>query len=85
MDGIQLSVEMPSNYAHVVQLRLTNEEWRLVAEMAKLRRMSVEDLLREGLRLQRHEPEPGPGQRPPHLRAVGPGVPGAWRGSLRRR
>jgi hypothetical protein len=53
--------------------------------MAKLRRMSVEDLLREGLRLQRHEPEQAPGQRPPHLRVVGPGVPGAWRGSLRRR
>lgn len=42
---------MPGRYAHVVQLRLTGEEWRVIAEMAHLRRMSVEDLLREGLRL----------------------------------
>jgi hypothetical protein len=45
--------EMPRASLHVVHLRLTHEEWRLVAEMARLRRLSIEELLREGLRLSR--------------------------------
>ena len=53
MHGIQLYAAMPRPRVHVVQMRLTHEEWRLVAEMASLRRLSVEELLREGLRLSR--------------------------------
>jgi hypothetical protein len=62
---------MPSPPVHVVQLRLTHEEWRLVAEIATLRRQSVEDLLREGLRLSRLD---GAGLPPlrKRLRVVGP-------------
>ncbi|HEV3047558.1 MAG TPA: hypothetical protein VGY13_09375 [Solirubrobacteraceae bacterium] len=78
-------MEMPPNYVHVVQLRLTSEEWRLLAEMAKLRRVSVEDLLREGLRLPQREPQTLSSERPPHLRLVGSGAPAAWRRSRRRR
>jgi hypothetical protein len=47
--------------------------------------MTVEDLLREGLRLQRREPDPPPGERPAHLRPVGPRAAGAWRHTRRRR
>jgi hypothetical protein len=58
-----MSRENKNKYAHVVQLRLTREEWRVISQMAWLRRMSVEDLLREGLRLNRVEgdaPTPTP-------------------------
>lgn len=50
---------MQRGHTHVVQLRLSREEWRLIAEMARLRRVTVEDMLREGLRLpHRGTPEP---------------------------
>jgi hypothetical protein len=77
-----------NKYAHVVQLRLTREEWRVIAKMAWLRRVSVEDLLREGLRLSRVEneapaPTPTPERTTP-LRLVGPTPNGRTR-RLRRR
>jgi hypothetical protein len=53
-----LRMSPKNKYAHVVQLRLTREEWRVISQMAWLRRMSVEDLLREGLRLTRPEADP---------------------------
>jgi hypothetical protein len=59
--------EDKNKYAHVVQLRLTREEWRVISQIAWLRRMSVEDLLREGLRLNRVEgdaPTPVPAPAP---------------------
>lgn len=61
-----------NRYAHVVQLRLTREEWRLISQMAWLRRMSVEDLLREGLRLNRPEADTPAPERATPLRVVGP-------------
>lgn len=54
---------MPRRHLHVVQLRLTSDEWRLVSEIARLRRLSVEDLLREGLRLGRHDAAAPPPER----------------------
>ncbi|HTU79198.1 MAG TPA: hypothetical protein VMF09_10610 [Solirubrobacteraceae bacterium] len=66
---------MAGQYTHVVQLRLTSEEWRLVAEIAGLRRVSVEDLLREGLRLSQRDAQPPVEPRPGSLRLVGPGAP----------
>ncbi len=64
---------MPPRYAHVVHLRLTHEERRLVAEMARLRRLSVEDLLREGLRLGGGDAQGPPAERA-RLRSIVPGV-----------
>ena len=62
---------MVQNHAHVVQLHLTPEEWRVISAIASLRRISVEDLLREGLRLNRREaPEGAPHERTPHLHLV---------------
>ena len=54
---------------HVVQLRLTDEEWNLVCAIAQLRQMTIEDLLREELRLSHHQPDPPPRDRS-HLRVV---------------
>jgi len=59
---------------HVVPLRLTHDEWRLIAEIAHLRGVTVEDLVREGLRLSRLD---GSGARPRRgrLRVVAPSAP----------
>jgi hypothetical protein len=73
-----------NKYSHVVQLRLTREEWRLISQMAWLRRMSVEDLLREGLRMNRPEADTPAPEREAPLRVVGPARNGRQR-HLRRR
>lgn len=68
-----MSESMSRGYAHVVQLRLTHEEWRVVSELAQLRRVSVEDLLREGLRLSHGETQEPAAERAAHLRLLTPG------------
>lgn len=42
---------MRRRYDHVIQLRVTRQEWRQIDELAQLRGITVEDLLREALRL----------------------------------
>lgn len=42
---------MSGRYAHVVQVRLTQPEWRQIARLAQVRGITVEELLREALRL----------------------------------
>lgn len=67
-----LTMSREHEYSHVVQLRLTREEWRLIASIASLRRVSVEDLLREFLRLNRADSDPPPAEPTTPLRVVRP-------------
>ncbi len=62
---------MPGDPVHVVQLRLTDEEWNLVCSIATLRQVTIEDLLREALRLSHRHEDPPPRERS-HLRLLGP-------------
>jgi hypothetical protein len=63
---------MSGTPVHVVQLRLTDDEWNLVCSIAQLRQMTIEDLLREALRLSHHRHEDPPAHERSHLRLVGP-------------
>jgi phosphoglycerate-specific signal transduction histidine kinase len=71
---------MTDSDIYVVQLRLSRQEWRLVAEMARLRRQSIEDLLREGLRLTSEGHDESSVEHA-HLRLVAPGVEARPRGA----
>jgi hypothetical protein len=73
-----------NKYAHVVQLRLTREEWRVISQMAWLRRMSVEDILREGLHLTRTDGDAQTPERAAPLRLAGPARPSRARRPRRR-
>jgi hypothetical protein len=59
--------------AHVVQLRLTHDEWNHIAAIASLRELTIEELLREELRMSHRQLDPPPRTRS-HLRLVAPGV-----------
>jgi hypothetical protein len=60
---------MPGPDVHVVQLRLTPEEWNHVAAIARLRELTIEELLREELRMGRRQPD-APARERSHLRLV---------------
>jgi predicted DNA-binding ribbon-helix-helix protein len=62
---------MSRTTVHVVQLRLTNEEWNHVSAIARLRELTVEELLREELRMSRQQLDP-PSRERPDLRLVTP-------------
>lgn len=58
---------------HVVQLRLTHDEWNHIATIASLRELTIEELLREELRMSDRQLDPPPRARS-HLRLVAPGM-----------
>lgn len=58
---------------HVVHLRLTHAEWSHVAAIAQLRRLTVEELLREQLRLSSRGTDAF-SRESSHLRLVKPGM-----------
>jgi predicted DNA-binding ribbon-helix-helix protein len=58
---------------HVVQLRLTDDEWNHIAAIARLRELTIEELLREELRMSRRQADPPPRARS-HLRLVARGI-----------
>jgi hypothetical protein len=64
---------MPGREVHVVQLRLTQEEWNHMAAIARLRELTIEELLREELRMSRRQAD-APVRERSHLRLLGPGV-----------
>ena len=62
---------MSRSSLHVVQLRLTDDEWNHICAIARLRQLTVEDLLREELRMTPRQPErPAPARDRSHLRLV---------------
>jgi hypothetical protein len=63
---------MSRSSLHVVQLRLTDDEWNHICAIARLRQLTLEELLREELRLTPRQPEPTVAARDrSHLRVVG--------------
>jgi hypothetical protein len=62
---------MPKPRVHIVQLRLTSEEFDHVVAIARLRNLTVEELLREELRFSRRDATSPPAVRA-RLRVVGP-------------
>jgi hypothetical protein len=62
---------MSRDTVHVVELRLTSEEWDHVSAIARLRELTVEELLREELRMSRPRIDP-PVRERSHLRIVAP-------------
>ncbi|HUB74036.1 MAG TPA: hypothetical protein VL979_08375 [Solirubrobacteraceae bacterium] len=54
---------MHARRTYTVQLHLTPDEWSLVSRLAHLRGLTVEELLREGLRLSPPEGPPGEPER----------------------
>jgi hypothetical protein len=63
---------MQDRYEHVVHLRLTGREWRQIDELARLRSLTIEELIRETLHLPPPDSEPR-AMRKRHLRVVQPG------------
>ncbi len=63
---------MQDRYEHVVHLRLTGREWRQIEELARLRSLTIEELIRETLHLPPLDSEPRT-LRKRHLRVVQPG------------
>jgi hypothetical protein len=62
---------MAHHKVHIVQLRLTNEEWNHICAIARLRELTIEELLREELRMSRQQLDT-PARGHSHLRVVGP-------------
>lgn len=60
---------MQDRYEHVVHLRLTRREWRQIDELARLRSLTAEELIRETLHLPPPDSEPR-SERKRHLRVV---------------
>jgi len=54
---------MHARRTHIVQLRLTQDEWSVVSRLARLRGLTVEELLRESLRLTPPDSQPGDPER----------------------
>jgi len=64
-------MQMSGSPLHVVQLRFTHDEWSHISAIARLRNVTVEELLREELRLSSRQAEPPERQRS-HLQIVAP-------------
>jgi len=64
-------MQMSRQPLHVVQLRFTHEEWSHISAIARLRQLTVEELLREELRMSSREAQ-APGREHSHLRLVAP-------------
>lgn len=56
-------------HLHVVQVRFTQAEWDHISAVARLRQITVEELLREELRMSSRQVEP-PARERSHLHVV---------------
>jgi hypothetical protein len=64
---------MSRHTLHVVQLRFTPDEWSHISAIARLRELTIEELLREELRMSHRQPEMAERARS-HLRLLTPGI-----------
>jgi|HubBroStandDraft_4_1064222.scaffolds.fasta_scaffold08177_3 hypothetical protein len=63
---------MSHHHAQVVQVRLTRWEWDVFERIAQTKRTTIENALRDQLRLGPFDAEPRPESQERHLRVVSP-------------